>query len=152
MRPEPSNGRQRACKRVSDAGCLNPLVVGMTEDAVHAALVQHLKLRAAPGVVWFHPANGGIRHIATAARMKRLGVRPGVPDLALIIAGRPYFLELKRAKGGRLSNDQRAMHDELRAAGAVVAVANGLDDALEVLGSWGVFQAQIQDESKDMTQ
>jgi len=29
----------------------------------------------------FHPANGGHRHIATAERLKREGVRPGCPDV-----------------------------------------------------------------------
>ena len=31
----------------------------------------------------FHPANGEYRHPATAARLKTMGVRPGVPDILL---------------------------------------------------------------------
>ena len=31
----------------------------------------------------FHPANGGHRHISTAERLKREGVRPGVPDVMI---------------------------------------------------------------------
>ena len=31
----------------------------------------------------FHPANGEYRHPATAAKLKTMGVRPGVPDILL---------------------------------------------------------------------
>lgn len=34
----------------------------------------------------FHPANGGHRHISTAERLKREGVRPGVPDVMIPVA------------------------------------------------------------------
>lgn len=37
-----------------------------------------------PALRWlFHPANGEYRTMATAARLKKMGVRPGVPDLWL---------------------------------------------------------------------
>lgn len=38
----------------------------------------------------YHPANGGHRHIATAERLKREGVRAGVPD---VIVPRPIMSE-----------------------------------------------------------
>ena len=72
--------------------------------------------------------------------MKGLGVRAGVPDLILIAEGRTYGLELKRAKGGRTSDAQRAMIQEIEAAGGVCAVAAGLDAALDQLKAWGLLR------------
>lgn len=40
-----------------------------------------------PSLQWlFHPANGGARHPAVAAKMKAMGVRRGVPDLLLPVS------------------------------------------------------------------
>ena len=38
------------------------------EAAIHAAVCDHLHLRAKPDVLWLHPANGGTRDIREAAR------------------------------------------------------------------------------------
>ena len=58
----------------------------------------------------FHIPNGGSRGKAEAARFKAEGVKAGVPDLFLPVARGPYhglFIEMKREKGGRLSDDQK---------------------------------------------
>jgi VRR-NUC domain len=70
-----------------------------------------------------------------AAILKGLGVRPGVPDVIAIKAGQAYAIELK-APGGRVTEAQRAAHAALRAAGAGVVVAYGLDDAIDHLERW----------------
>lgn len=57
----------------------------------------------------FHIPNGGSRHPAEAARLKREGVRKGTPDLFLTIPSGGYhglFIELKRVKGGRITDEQ----------------------------------------------
>ena len=53
----------------------------------------------------FHVPNGGARGKAEAARMKRQGVKAGVPDLMLPVARGGYhglFLEMKAALGRNL--------------------------------------------------
>ena len=45
---------------------------------IDGVALEHPFLRLA-----FHPANGGHRHISTAERLKREGVRPGVPDVII---------------------------------------------------------------------
>jgi hypothetical protein len=109
------------------------------EQAIQRALVQHLHLRAAVGVYWFHPANGGSRRPIEAAILKACGVRAGTPDLICIKGGRTYALELK-AEGGRVTDAQRLAHKELRAAGAEVAVASGIGEALSVLERWELLR------------
>jgi hypothetical protein len=67
-----------------------------------------------------------------------MGVKAGVPDLLLVKAGHLCALELKTA-GGRLSLAQKDTHAALRAAGATVATAAGLDEAVAQLRSWGLL-------------
>ena len=69
-----------------------------------------------------------------------MGVRAGLPDLLLLIDGHLRGLELKRDRGARVSPEQRAMHRELTEAGAIVATALGIDEALDIMTSWGAFR------------
>jgi hypothetical protein len=105
------------------------------EDAIQRAVFEHLTVRGASDVFAFHPANGGWRSRIEAAILKGLGVRPGVPDVIAIKAGQAYAIELK-APGGRMTEAQREAHAALRAAGAAVVVAYGLDDAIDHLERW----------------
>lgn len=112
---------------------------GREEDQIQAAVVLHLTVRAVPGLVWWHTPNGGNRSVTEAGRFKALGVKAGVPDLLALHAGRLFALELK-AERGRLSAVQAAMLADLEAAGAMVAVAYGLDEALATLERWGLLK------------
>lgn len=111
----------------------------MREDNVQRLVVAHLQRRAAKGVIYWHTPNGGKRAISEAAKMKRLGVLPGVPDLLILRAGELFALELK-TETGRLSDDQKHMLSELAKAGATTATAYGLDHALTLLEQWGIFE------------
>lgn len=110
-----------------------------SETAIHEAIVAHLRTRGRRGVPWFHVPNGELREPAIAAKLQRMGTKPGVPDLLLLIDGRLHGLELKRERGGVLSADQRAMHEALRSAGAVIDTARGLDEAVRLLEQWGAL-------------
>lgn len=113
---------------------------GPTEEQVHRAVVQHLEHRAVPGVAFFHVPAGGFRTRAEAGIFRALGTKAGVPDILLFHRGRAYGFELKRDRGGRVSPAQAEMHARLRAAGVEVAVAHGLDEALEMLKNWGLLR------------
>jgi hypothetical protein len=113
------------------------------EQAVQAAIFQHLAWRSAPGVYAFHPPNGGVRSPIEGAILKGLGVRAGVPDVVAVKDGRAYALEIKRP-GGRLTAAQNAAHAGLRAAGAEVAVAYGIDAAIAVCEGWGLLRGRTQ--------
>jgi hypothetical protein len=109
------------------------------EQEIQRALFQHLSIRAASSVFGFHPANGGWRTPVEAAIFKSMGVRAGVPDIIIIHAGHCYALELK-APDGRLTPVQHDTQRALAAAGAEVATAYGLDDALARLEAWGLLR------------
>jgi len=86
--------------------------------------------------VLFAIPNGGFRNIATASRLKREGVRAGMPDLMLCIGTDKHhglFLELKAGKAGKVSPVQKAVHVALMEEGYKVEVVRTLDQAIEVI-------------------
>jgi len=80
--------------------------------------------------------NGGYRHPATAARMRRTGVKAGVPDMFLPVAKGKWhglYIELKRAKGGVVSAEQKVWHNRLQEQGYCVKVCRGWEQAREAI-------------------
>ena len=111
----------------------------MKEDTIQRSVIQHLDARAFPEAIYWHTPNGGYRNAIEAKRFKSLGVTPGMPDLFILKGGRLYGLELKAEKG-RPTAAQKAMHQALEAAGATVAIATGLDPAIQQLEQWGILK------------
>jgi hypothetical protein len=109
------------------------------EAAIQKALFSHLRWRAVPGVFAFAVPNGGWRTAIEGAILKSTGVVPGVPDLIIIRNGRVYGLELK-TDSGRLTDIQRETMEAMRTAGAIVAVAHGVDEAIAQLESWRLLR------------
>lgn len=112
-----------------------------TEEEEHLLVAAELD-RLMPGE-WCHVPNGGSRHPAEAAKLKRMGVEPGIPDF--LIFRRPprhpqasgCAIELKRRTGGRLSPQQRQAMAMLVDNGWAVHRANGYEDAVRVLREEG---------------
>lgn len=68
--------------------------------------------------------------------LKRKGVKPGVPDLCLPVARGGYhglYIELKRAVGGILSDEQKWWIDELISQGYAAIVCHGADEAIRAI-------------------
>ena len=86
-----------------------------------------------------HSPNGGSRHIAEAAKFKRMGVKRGYPDLILDVAKGGYYgarIELKKATGGRTSKEQKERLQMLADEGYYAVVAKGYDEAVEVISKY----------------
>jgi hypothetical protein len=111
------------------------------EQQVQKAVLGHLAWRAVPGVWWCHYPAGGWRSPIEAAIFKSLGVVAGVPDLLLVRDGQLYALELK-AEAGRLTDVQSDAQAKMRRAGAIVATARGVDEALGQLVLWGLIRPE----------
>lgn len=76
--------------------------------------------------------NGGSRHILEAMNLKKQGVKRGVPDIFLPVSKGGYhgmFIEMKRIKGGKASNDQIDYIMFLRSEGYKAVICNGWLDA-----------------------
>ena len=109
------------------------------EDDLQIAVMRMVVAEARRDVLVFHPANGGARSKAQAARFKAMGVVAGIPDLVVIIDGRVHGVELK-AKKGRASDAQKAMEPRWKAAGGVYAIARSVDEVRALLASWGALR------------
>lgn len=84
----------------------------------------------------FAVPNGGYRNKATAVRMKRTGVRAGVPDVFLPFSnGKEHglFVEMKRKKHGHVSDAQKEMMDKLAKQGYRCVVCRGFDEARKAI-------------------
>ena len=81
----------------------------------------------------FAVPNGENRHPVTGARLKRAGVKPGVPDIILPVARGGYNLlaiELKTSTGN-LSPEQKRYIAAIRESGSCVAVCRSAAEAIE---------------------
>lgn len=65
-----------------------------------------------------------------SARLKKMGVRKGVPDYLLVVKNKLVFIEMKRSVGGTLRPTQRAWLEALQCAGAHTFVCEGSKDAI----------------------
>ena len=83
----------------------------------------------------YHTPNGEKRDKATAARLKRMGVLAGVPDLHLSVSRGAYsslYIELK-AEDGKLSPEQAEVIQRLRDENNDVKVCRSTREAIEVI-------------------
>lgn len=107
------------------------------EESLQRAVVQLLTLCLPDNVVWFHVPNGEYRSKRTAGRLKAMGVRAGVADLAFVIVGKAAFIELKAPRKYQ-SKVQREFQANIEKAGGLYAVCRSMDDVAETLTGWGV--------------
>ena len=112
-------------------------VVIPTESQEQAAFVQWFRL-AYPKLkeLLFSIPNGSHKSPAAAMKFKREGLVAGVPDLFLAypkngLSG--LFCEMKRTKGGKVSERQHKVFAQLAAQGYSVRVCYGCDDAVEAV-------------------
>ena len=93
----------------------------------------------------YHIPNGGIRSKPEAARFKKIGVKPGVPDLFLPVARGGWhglFIEMKRKHGGRLSEDQAAWIKALEQQHYCAVVCAGAEEACDTIMQYLVEEEQ----------
>lgn len=89
-----------------------------------------------PEQLLFAIPNGGQRNIITAKRMKDEGVRAGIPDLFLAVPrGRFHglFVEMKKTRGGVVSESQKACMQMLSENGYCVMVCHGFMNAQDAV-------------------
>jgi hypothetical protein len=113
-----------------------------TEYEEQIKLAEYLDMK---GYLWCHVPNGGNRDAKTGAKMKRQGVKPGVPDVLIfedpisrnlnLQSTRNIAIELKRENGSMsdLRDSQKEWLFDLEERGWLIKVAFGADDAINWL-------------------
>jgi len=111
-----------------------------TEYAIQAAVMdwardpEHIKKYPELPML-FHVPNGGQRSKITGARLKRIGVKAGIPDLHLPVARNGYtglWIELKKP-GGTTSKQQKDVMAKLRFYGHLTVVCWSADGAIKTI-------------------
>jgi hypothetical protein len=126
------------------------------EQDLHEQVARILDLELAPPVAWTtFPAGSVPLPPAYAAKLTRMGLKPGWPDI-LVLHGRLFGIELKRHGGGlsqtrtvrtrlgrlRLVEGQADVFPRLAAAGMTIGIARSVEEVLCLLDSWNVPRAR----------
>ena len=107
------------------------------EAKIQADVVRWIRA-AAPDTVLFAVLNDGLFTKAEASKRRWMGLLAGIPDVILVTpGGRCFGIEVKTISG-RLSPDQREIHERMAALGIPVAVVRSLTEARAALVAWGI--------------
>jgi len=68
-------------------------------------------------------------------KLKREGMSSGFPDLMVFLENKLLLIEMKNAKGGTVSKEQKEWHKILDKLGFPVFIAAGADQAIKHVGS-----------------
>ena len=110
-------------------------VYASSEDAEQEAVVEYCDLLHIPIV---HIPNEGKRSLSYAARMKRMGLRSGFPDLFVPLARGGYhglFIEMKYGKN-KTTKEQKEWLERLSAEGYACAVCYNAAEAIKTIESY----------------
>lgn len=98
------------------------------EDALQVQVAQYCDLKR---LLWAHPANERKTSPQAGARLKRKGVKSGVPDVMIYTPNRVYSglaIELKTGKNTTTDNQKKWL-DDLSMCDWKTAVCYSFDDA-----------------------
>jgi len=107
-----------------------------TEEEEQIALFEYASYQREPEwKMMFATQNGEYRKLKTGVRLKRTGLKPGIPDIMLPVGRGMYqglFVEMKSERG-TVQKNQKVWHDTLRAQGYAVEVCRGCESAVQVI-------------------
>lgn len=109
---------------------MKPGKIKLTEDGEQEAVIEFCELAHIPIV---HIPNEGKRSAAYGARMKRLGLAKGFPDLFIPLALSGYhglMIELKRDRTRKATSDQKEWINYLNDQGYRAGVCYGAEEAI----------------------
>jgi hypothetical protein len=105
------------------------------EDDFQKALAKYLDLK---GVIYIHPPNGGTRNVIEATKLKKMGVKSGVPDILIFNRKRGYSglaIELKVGYN-KPSENQLEFMKQLSLEGWYCVVSYSLEECIDLVDSY----------------
>ena len=124
------------------------------EHPVHVAILNGLRACLPVGAVVYHIGNGEARSAAAGARLKEMGVLPGMPDLCVLCRRQAIYFEVKAPTGigrrgkqlapRRPSDAQRETIAAIIANGFPVAVVDNIDAAKAFLTGLGIKLREVR--------
>jgi len=118
-----------------------PNLIEQSEDKIHISIVNFLEKIA---VFFYHIPNGGYRNQAEGAKLKRMGVKAGIPDLCIPIPLKPYhglYLEVKRERNYKVSDAQKFIIPKLNHMGYHTVVVRGFNESLKAIREYFSLEA-----------
>lgn len=126
-----SNKKQRVRAKNNDA-----------EFKLQCQIIEILKIILKKDVLFTaFPAGGG--GLARGVKLKKMGLKPGWPDIQIIADGKYYGVEVKTPKGN-LSPIQRNLHIALADIGCEVAVVRSVNEVMEVVNGWKLTRSRYR--------
>ena len=119
-----------------------------TEDVIQNAICKYLDMRK---VCYWAVPNGGSRKggAIEGARLKKTGVKSGVPDITVVYDGMYWGLEVKRPSTdkhpkGYLTQSQKDMHEKIRNAGGSVETVYSVADVILWLNTEVMYERKFE--------
>jgi hypothetical protein len=106
-----------------------------SEDEITGAVVEHWRIFGTPRSL--------VASIPNKRAFGQAGLMPGMPDLVVLsreLGVKAGFIELKRERGGRVSDAQRDVGALMRELGVPYALCWGRDEPIEQLRAWGAIR------------
>ena len=113
------------------------------EDKIQFSVLELLRWAANEDTIFFAVPNGLPAKARTVHRFKKLGLRPGVADLCIVVRSLAHFMEIKTPEG-RQSIQQKAFALQCEVAGVPYRIARSLDEAKVILQSWGALRGNVR--------
>lgn len=109
----------------------------MSEDAFQEAVTKYMAL-AYPRILYFHVPNEGQRNVVAGSKLKRKGLKRGIPDCIIEAPRRGYHglrVELK-VKGNYLSDEQKEVLAYYNENGYYATMVRSFDEFREIVDEY----------------
>ncbi len=122
----------------------NAVMAAISEHDEQVAVVEYLYSRYPSALFWATPngarlSGGPSKRARQMNALKAEGFLPGVSDLIIFEPRGKYscmFLEMKRRKGGTVSDNQLDFLEQVEQRGAFTAIAHGAADAIAAIDEY----------------
>ncbi len=107
-----------------------------TEQQEQTCVVNWFRMQYPQELIFNIPNGVYIKSHSVRGMMKKSGLTSGVPDLCVAVANRHYnglYIEMKRRKGGVVSQEQKDIIEHLNTRGYKAVVCKGADEAIKVI-------------------